>query len=275
MGTGKFNFLPRSSLLLASIIMLSACAHSPIDEPSDPLEPVNRAIYSFNMQLDRYVAKPVAKGYNYAVPQPIRTGVSNFFQNLTYPTVIINDTLQGKFKQSGLDTTRFLMNSTFGIAGFLDPATMVGLEKHDEDFGQTFGYWGLGPGWYLMLPFFGPSDNRDLTGRVFGIATDPVTYVSSTTASIAITGLSVVKTRADLLSVDSLLEQQFDQYLFVRSAYLQHRQNQVYDGNPPREDYGLDDDDSAPEPAAPAKKSKRPTAPDIAPMPHVDFDIRR
>lgn len=273
MGTGKFNFLTRSLMLLASIT-LGACAHSPIDEPSDPLEPANRAIYSFNMKLDHYVAKPVAKGYNYAVPEEIRVGVSNFFQNLTYPTVIINDALQGKFKQSGLDTTRFLMNSTFGIAGFLDPATLVGLEKHDEDFGQTFGYWGAGPGWYLMLPFFGPSDNRDLTGRVIGIATDPVTYISSTNASIAVTGISVVKTRSDLLSVDSVLEQQFDQYLFVRSAFLQHRQNQVYDGNPPREDYGLDDDDSDPAPANPPKNNGA-AAPDIAPVPRIDFDFHR
>ncbi len=271
METGKFTFLSRSLMLLASIA-LGACAHSPIDEPSDPLEPVNRAVYSFNMKLDRYVAKPVAKGYNYAVPREIRTGISNFFQNLTYPTVIVNDALQGKFKQSGLDTTRFLMNSTFGLAGFLDPATLVGLEKHDEDFGQTFGYWGIGPGWYLMLPFFGPSDNRDLTGRVFGIATDPITYIRSTEASIGVTGLSVVKTRSDLLSVDSVLEQQFDPYLFVRSAFLQHRQNQVYDGNPPREDYGLDDDDSYP---ASANQPNAPAAPDMTPIPHVEIDIHR
>ncbi len=271
MGMGKFCYLPRGLTLLASI-MLSACAHSPIDEPSDPLEPVNRKIYSFNMTLDHYVAKPVAKGYNYSVPQEIRTGVSNFYQNLTYPTVIINDALQGKFKQSGLDTTRFLMNTTFGLLGFFDPASMVGLEKHDEDFGQTFGYWGVGPGWYLMLPFFGPSDNRDLTGRIIGYATDPITYVSSTETSIAMTGLSVVKTRADLLSVDSVLEQQFDPYLFVRSAFLQHRQNQVYDGNPPHEDYGLDDGDNYP---ASANQPNAPAAPDMTPVPHIELDIHR
>lgn len=267
MGTGIFNFLPRSVMLLVSIT-LGACAHSPIDEPSDPLEPVNRAVYGFNMKLDRYVAKPAAKGYQFAVPEELRTGVSNFFQNLTYPTVIVNDVLQGKFKQSGLDTTRFLMNTTFGLLGFLDPATLVGLEKHDEDFGQTFGYWGVGPGWYLMLPFFGPSNNRDLTGRVFAYATDPLTYVNNTEVSLGATGLNVVKTRADLLSVDSVLEQQFDPYLFVRSAFLQHRQNQVYDGNPPREDYGLDDDDSEP---ASANQPNAPAAPDIAPSPRIDI----
>lgn len=274
MEMGKHKILSRG-LMLTLGLALGACAHSPIDEPSDPLEPVNRKIYSFNMTLDKYVAKPVAKGYTNWVPDDIRTGVSNFYQNLTYPTVIVNDVLQGKLKQSGLDTTRFLMNLTFGLAGFLDPATMVGLDKHDEDFGQTFGYWGVGPGWYLMLPFFGPSDNRDLTGRIVGIATDPTTYVSSTKTTIVVTGISVVKTRAELLSVDSVLEQQFDPYIFVRSAYLQRRQSQIYDGNPPHEDYGLDDDETATPP--PSSNAGQPHAPDIAPvpMPHIDFEIHR
>jgi phospholipid-binding lipoprotein MlaA len=162
------------------------------------------------------------------------------------------------------------MNTTFGLVGFLDPATMVGLEKHDEDFGQTLGYWGVGPGWYLMLPFFGPSDNRDLTGRVIGIATDPLTYIQNTKTTIAVTGLSVVKTRADLLGVDSVLEQQFDPYLFVRSAFLQHRQNQVYDGNPPREDYGLDDDEPDLPHAAPNQPDAT-SAPDITPVPMIEL----
>ena len=267
---GIYKILLRG-LTLTAFLALGACAHSPIDEPSDPLEPLNRKVYGFNMTMDRYIAKPVAKSYTFAVPEEIRIGVSNFYQNLTYPTVIINDALQGKLRQSGRDTTRFLMNLTFGLAGFLDPATMVGLEKHDEDFGQTLGYWGVGPGWYLMLPFFGPSDNRDLTGRIIGIATDPTTYIGNTETSLGVTGLSVVKTRADLLSVDSVLEQQFDQYIFVRSAFLQHRQSQVYDGNPPREEYELYDDDGT---AVPSTGSQ-PHAPDIAPVPHIDMEIHR
>lgn len=267
MGMGNSNIL-KHGLLLLVVLTLSACAHSPVDEPSDPLEPVNRAVYGFNMKLDHYVAKPAAKGYNASLPEEFRNGIRNFFSNLTYPTVIINDALQGKFKQSGLDTTRFLMNLTFGLGGLLDPASMVGLEKHDEDFGQTLGYWGVGPGWYLMLPFYGPSDNRDLSGRIIGLATDPLTYINSTAGSISVTLLSAVKTRADLLGVDSVLEQQFDQYLFVRSAFLQHRQNQVYDGNPPREDYGLDDDEPPP-------KTDTPSAPDVTPVPRIDLDIHR
>jgi phospholipid-binding lipoprotein MlaA len=239
-----FNILPRGLMLMASIA-LGACAHSPVDEPSDPLEPVNRAVYGFNEQLDNYVAKPVAKGYN-VLPEEIRTGVRNFLRNLSYPTVIVNDALQGKIKQSGLDTTRFVLNSTFGLVGFLDPATMVGLERHDEDFGQTLGYWGVGPGWYLMIPFLGPSSNRDLVGRVGSAVTSPMTY-AGTGVSVPVTGLSFVDTRAQLLGVEGVLEQQLDRYVFVRSAYLQRRQSLVYDGNPPREeiDYG---DDAAPAP---------------------------
>ena len=275
MQMGNTKFLSRSFLLLTSLV-LGACAHSPIDEPSDPLEPVNRAFYSFNEQLDNYVARPAAKGYVASVPEEIRNGVRNFFSNLSYPTVVVNSALQGKFKQSGLDLTRFVMNTTFGLCGFLDPASMVGLVKHDEDFGQTLGYWGVGPGWYLMLPFFGPSSNRDLTGRAIGITTDPLTYVGDTTLNLAMTGASAIKTRADLLSADSVLEQQFDRYVFIRSAYLQRRQSLVYDGNPPRESYELDDeddDDSAPAPAA-KEDSSESKGSDTSPIPRFNIDIR-
>jgi phospholipid-binding lipoprotein MlaA len=239
-----FNFLPRGLILIACIA-LGACAHSPVDDPSDPLEPVNRAVYGFNEQLDRFVAKPVAKGYN-VLPNEIRSGVRNFLSNLTYPTVIVNDALQGKLKQSGLDTTRFVLNSTFGLVGLFDPATMIGLEVHDEDFGKTLGYWGVGPGWYLMIPLLGPSSNRDLVGRVGNAVTDPLTY-AAVSISRPLTALSLVEKRARFLGVEGVLEQQLDRYVFVRSAYLQRRESLVYDGNPPKEDidYG---DDAAPAP---------------------------
>jgi phospholipid-binding lipoprotein MlaA len=227
-----------SLLAITLPLLLAACAHSPIDDPDDPLETVNRATYAFNNTLDHYVARPAAKGYRAALPQEIQNGIRNFFDNLTYPTVIINDALQGKVKQSGLDLTRFLVNTTFGIAGFLDPASMTGLDKHDEDFGQTLGYWGVGPGWYLMVPFLGPSDNRDLVGRIGNAFTNPMLFTPSS-VSIPTTALSFVQTRAQLLGADSIIEQQFDPYVFVRSAYLQHRQNLVYDGHPPKEDYDL------------------------------------
>ena len=235
-------------LLATSCLVLGACAHSPIDDPSDPLEPVNRAMFTFNENLDRYVAKPAAKGYNAALPEEFRIGFHNFLINLTYPTVIVNDALQGKLIQSGRDTTRFVMNSVVGIGGLLDPAAMVGLERNDEDFGQTLGVWGVGPGWYLMLPFFGPSSNRDLVGRVGSSVTNPLSY-ARTSLSLPVTVFSLIDTRAQLLGAESVLDQQFDRYIFVRSAYLQRRQSLVYDGNPPREevDYGDDVAPSTPE----------------------------
>ncbi|HUP91577.1 MAG TPA: VacJ family lipoprotein [Solimonas sp.] len=229
----------RPLLLACAAFGLCGCAHSPIDDPSDPLEPVNRGIYSFNDKLDKYVAQPVAKGYVHAVPAVVRTGVSNFLSNATYLTVVINDVLQGKLGQAGHDTGRFLLNTTFGLGGVLDPATLVGLEKNDEDFGQTLGKWGVGEGWYLMLPFLGPSTNRDLVGRVANSTTSPWPYVDNN-YSFPVTVLGAVDARAGLLGVEDLLKEQYDPYAFIRSAYLQRRQSLVYDGNPPREeiDYG-------------------------------------
>lgn len=218
-------------------LTLSACAHNSPYEPQDPLESINRPIYSFNMTADRYVLRPVAKGYVSVVPSPVRTGISNFFDNLFYPTVIVNDLLQGKFVQATRDTGRFVLNSTYGLAGFLDPATLVGLEENDEDLGQTLGRWGVGDGWYLMLPFLGPTTNRDLVGRVGDNWTDPLQYADSVSdwERIGLVGVNIVDVRSRLLDFDDVLEQQFDPYVFVRTAYLQRRINAVYDGNPPPE----------------------------------------
>ena len=227
---------------LALATLLAGCAHSPVSDPQDPLEPMNRKIYAFNETADKYVAQPVARGYVAAVPAPLRTGVSNFFDNLTYPTVIINDLLQAKFRQAGLDTTRFLMNLTFGLVGFLDPATMVGLQKNDEDFGQTLGYWGVGPGWYLMLPILGPSTNRDLVGRGADTFTEPQTYADGN-GTLYVSAARVVDSRAQLLGSEGMLRQQLDPYIFVRSLYLGRRQSLVYDGNPPKEEIDWGDDE--------------------------------
>ena len=224
----------------ALALTLCACAHTPADDPSDPLESINRPIFTFNMKADEYVARPVAKGYVKVVPDFARTGISNFFYNLHGPTVIINDALQGKFLQSGEDLCRFVVNTTFGLAGFLDPGTQIGLERHEEDFGQTLGKWGVGQGWYLMLPLFGPSTNRDLVGRGAGYATSITTWADvdyKTTIPLAVGEL--IDTRAQLLSADSVMDQQFDKYIFVRTAYLQHREALVYDGNPPKENYDI------------------------------------
>jgi len=215
--------------------LLVGCAHNSPYEPADPLERINRPIYAFNTTADKYVLRPVTKTYVDYVPTPVRSSVSNFLDNLFYPTVVINGALQGKFKQSGLDLTRFLMNTTFGILGLFDPATMVGLEKHDEDLGQTLGHWGLGEGWYLMLPLLGPSTTRDLLGDVGDNWTSPLQYTDLEwwPERLAISAVGAIDTRAKLLDLDSVLEQQFDPYVFLRTAYLQRRLNQVFDGNPP------------------------------------------
>lgn len=237
--------------LLASLLGLGACAHSPADEPRDPLEKVNRAVYAFNNTADQYVLRPVAKGYVYITPNVVRRGVSNFFDNLFYPTTIVNDLLQAKFVQGASDTGRLLINTTAGLAGLIDVATEVGLEKHDEDFGQTLGYWGVGEGWFLMIPLLGPSDNRDLIGRLGDSATNLTFYLPGRydVYKYSANALNLINIRANLLPTDDLIKQQFDPYLFIRTAYLQRRQNLVYDGDPPPEPLPSYD-----EPAAPSAK---------------------
>jgi phospholipid-binding lipoprotein MlaA len=219
---------------LALSLVLAGCAHSPVNDPSDPLEGFNRGVFAFNTGLDDYLLRPVTKGYVYVTPEVAQTGVSNFFSNLTYPTVIVNDALQGKVVQHFSDVGRFLFNTIVGLGGLVDAASMIGLNKHDEDFGQTLGYWGIGNGAFLMLPLLGPSTNRDLVGRIGNAATNPLTYVDFD-ISAPLTAGGVVDTRAQLLGTDRVVEQQLDRYIFVRNAYLQRRESLVYDGHPPKE----------------------------------------
>jgi phospholipid-binding lipoprotein MlaA len=199
------------------------------------------------MVADRYVLRPVAKGYDTVTPAPVKTGVGNFFSNLFYPTVIVNDLLQLKLKQLGSDTARFVVNTLIGLGGIVDVATPAGLPAHDEDFGQTLGYWGVGPGWYLMLPFLGPSNNRDLVGKAGDWYTSPWTYADEIGVddewALAAGVVQTVHERSNLLGADAMLEQQMDPYVFVRSIYLQNRLGKVYDGNPPKEDFGFDEDE--------------------------------
>jgi phospholipid-binding lipoprotein MlaA len=243
------HWIPAPCALLS--LGLAACAHSPAYDPSDPLERVNRPILSFNLKADKYVLKPVAKGYVKVVPAPARRGVSNFFDNLFYPTTIVNDLLQAKFEQSGRDTLRFVMNSTIGLVGFIDVATSQGLPKNDEDLGQTFGRWGLGQGWYLMLPLLGPSTNRDLVGTVGDNWTQILQYTDSESIGwperIALAGVNAIDSRSKILDADKVLDQQLDKYVFMRTLYLERRQNLVYDGKPPEEDFGFEEEEPAKE----------------------------
>lgn len=230
------------TLILCAVALASVgCAHSPTYDPADPLESVNRGVYAFNDTADTYVLRPVAKGYVWAVPAFMRKGVTNFFSNLTYPVTIVNQFLQGKPAEGFSDTGRFLVNTTVGLGGLFDPATSLGLQAHDEDFGQTFGVWGVGHGWYLMLPFLGPSTNRDFTGRLFAAPLTPTYYVDEAEIVVGLSVLDIVNTRALLLNTDRLVRNAFDPYVFIRDAYLQRRRSQVYDGNPPREDFDFDE----------------------------------
>jgi phospholipid-binding lipoprotein MlaA len=240
-------------LLLAVASLLPACASLPPGErdPRDRFERANRAIYRFNDALDRHVARPLATGYVKAVPRPVRTGVSNFFQNLGYPTVIVNDLLQAKLKSFASDTTRLVVNTTIGIGGLFDPASQMGLPTGDEDFGQTLGRWGMPSGPYMVLPILGPSTVRDTTGLVADQFTDPKNYLSNFYLSLSLTGLELLDRRAELLATDDVLARAYDPYVFMRNAYLQRREYQVKDGSPSADDVEIpiEDETAAPAPA--------------------------
>jgi len=224
--------------LLACLLIVSGCATT--NNANDPLEGYNRVMYKINSAADTVIIKPAAKVYDAILPDPISHGVSNFFSNLNEITVILNDLLQLKFGQAFHDTGRFVLNSTVGIGGLFDVAGHAGYEKHDEDFGQTLGVWGVGPGPYLVLPIFGPRDLRDTVGLVGDYYTDPVTYVKGPGAQNAFRGVRAVDTRANLLKAEKVLDEAaLDEYSYVRDAYLQRRQNLVYDGNPPEEDFDV------------------------------------
>lgn len=223
-------------LVLAALAvgLLGGCATS--GSPKDPAEGFNRTVFAFNEGLDTVLIKPVAKGYDAAMPLPARTGVGNFFSNIADIFIGVNDLLQGKPGEAASDGGRFLVNSTIGILGFFDVASELGMDKHDEDFGQTFGRWGAGPGAYVVLPFFGPRTVRDTGGLILDVAADPVSNIHHVPTRNSFTVLRIVNERAALLPADKVIEEAaLDKYAYVRDAYLQRRRNLVYDGNPPRE----------------------------------------
>jgi len=214
--------------------LLGGCAST---DPRDPFETYNRAVFAFNEDVDRAIIKPVAKAYRSTVPNPVRRGVSNVFSNLDDVVVIINDLLQLKLEQAVQDLTRFLVNSVFGLAGIFDVATHMGLPKHNEDLGQTLGYWGVDSGPYLVLPFLPPSTVRDTAGFFGDAQVDPVFQITDTGTRYAAIALETIDQRAQLLSASRVLDEAaLDRYAFVRDAYLQHRLNLVYDGHPPQSD---------------------------------------
>lgn len=227
-------------LLLAGT--LSGCATSG-GNPSDPLEPLNRAMFGFNDSVDDAVIRPVAKAYRAVLPGIVRTGISNFFSNLEDVWISVNDVLQGKVQQGFEDFGRFLLNSTLGIGGIFDLASEVGLPKNNEDFGQTLGSWGIGSGAYLVLPILGPSSVRDGFGLLLDSQADLVFRIDGVRVHNSLYLTRAIGTRANLLDASSVLETAaLDKYAFVRAAWQQRRRNLVYDGNPPREKEEADED---------------------------------
>ncbi len=224
------------SAFFLGIFMMST--QSVADEVYDPLESVNRKTFAFNQQVDRFVYKPAAKLYVKIFPDPINKGISNFFGNLGEVKTVANDLLQLKFKRAMSDTGRFLVNTTIGFGGLIDAATSIGLEKNQEDFGQTLGYWGVGPGPFIEIPFLGPANLRDGLSRIPDSYTSPIHYVDDDGVRYGLTGLEVVDLRAQLLSAEKLLSG--DKYLAIRDGYSQYREFLVQDGVV--EDDFVDDD---------------------------------
>jgi phospholipid-binding lipoprotein MlaA len=196
----------------------------------DPWEPFNRAMFTFNDKLDRWVLEPVAKGYDVVMPAPLEQCIRNFFWNLRVPIQGVNDLLQGKPVHGVEDVGRFAVNTTVGLAGFLDPATYFGLERHDEDFGQTLGVWGVPNGPYLVLPLLGASTVRDSGGLAVDAALTPTWYFVDAAITVGSRVVETVNTRALVLEdVKHAREASFDFYSFVRNAYLQRRAALVRD----------------------------------------------
>jgi len=214
--------------------LLGGCASA--GDPRDPLEGFNRVMYAFNEGLDTVLIKPAARGYDAVLPTPVRTGVTNFFGNIADLFIGVNNLLQGKPAEAAGDIGRVVINSTVGILGLFDVASAAGLEKHEEDFGQTFGRWGVGSGAYLVVPVFGPRTLRDTAGLVLDVTADPVANIGDVSTRNALTALRLVDARADLLPADKVIEEAaLDKYAYVRDGYLQRRRNLIHDGNPPRE----------------------------------------
>ena len=248
---------------LLACLALCGCATS--HNPKDPFESFNRTVYKFNTTVDNAVLKPAAKSYNAVVPVPGRVMLSNFFSNLNDVVVAVNDLLQFKLVQAVSDTGRVAVNTTAGLYGLVDVGSVVGLKKHNEDFGQTLGRWGISSGPYLMLPLLGPSSVRDSIGEYADSRTSVVRKIKHVDARNEAYGTNLLVRRAARLRDESVLDEAaIDRYAFIRDAYLQQRQNLVYDGNPPREKFDDEDDDSQPDKSLPDDGKKSELAPPVA-----------
>jgi phospholipid-binding lipoprotein MlaA len=230
--------ITRISLVLIFITLATGCATTQTSNgDADPLEPGNRVFYSINDTLDKALLQPVAEVYAEYTPELARAGITNFFDNLAYLNVVLNSFLQGKIDQGLSDATRFIFNSTIGMAGLVDVGSHIGLPAHDEDFGQTLAVWGFGQGSYLYIPVQGPNTTRDVTDLATSALTNPLTYVTGAVL-FPLTAINVINKRANLLEETRIRDEAaVDPYVFTREAYLQQREYLIYDGNPPARGY--------------------------------------
>ena len=222
----------RAALLALLSLTLSACTTtgSRSSEASDPLEPINRVAHNFNEDLDRALLRPIARGYARVMPEPVQIGVSNVFFNAKYPVTMVNNALQGKFVPAFSDLGRITLNTTLGIGGLFDPATAIGLERYDEDFGQTLGVWGVPSGIYVVVPFLGPYTLRDGIGSIVDDFAEPRSYLEDDSTRYGLWTGDKFDRRVRLLDADAVLDRTGDSYAFIRSAYLQRREFLVKDG---------------------------------------------
>jgi len=229
--------------IILSALLLGGCVSVPVEQrvAEDPWQGYNRAMFKFNAGLDKAVLKPAAKGYRWVLPDFVERGISNFFSNLGDVPNSLNNLLQGKFKAAGGDSIRFLMNSTFGIAGFFDVASSTGLEKHNEDFGQTLGVWGVPSGPYLMLPLLGPSSVRDSGGFLVDLAMRPQSYIDDDEVRWGLYAIELVSARNSVLKLEESAGLGiYDDYEQMREVYLQRRKSLIANGHP--DDDAADDD---------------------------------
>lgn len=227
----------RAGLLAVLAVLLAGAPVTPAfsqDAVEDPWKPLNQHIFRFNQTFDDWIMRPVAVSYRAVTPPPLQQGVSNFFSNLDDVTVMFNNALQGKPRAAASDAGRVLLNTTFGIGGLWDVAKHVDLKKHDEDFGQTLAVWGVGRGPYFIMPFVGPSTLRDTFGFGVDIAATPVSSPDEPAVRNSLHALRLIDTRVRALELDDLIYG--DAYIFMREAYLQRREYDVHDGNPPKQE---------------------------------------
>ena len=241
----------RLSLSLLLVATCCACTSIPPEQrtETDPWEPMNRSIYRFNDAVDKSTLRPLAKGYQAITPSVVRTGIGNFFDNLSTPASIINNFLQGKPSRGLSETARFVVNSTVGIGGLLDVATASGVEEYDEDFGQTAAVWGIPEGPFVMLPLLGPRNLRDALTLPLDMAANPIYHYDNSSVKDPLQVLRIVDLRYQLLTIEKLLDGSKDPYVTLRESYRQNREFEIFDGDPPEDeddyfDEFLDEDEA-------------------------------